>query len=518
MACAIYHSVSRSLFASIEEPSLPQSRIKVELVEREPFPVACHHCEHPPCVDACMSSAMHKAAEGLILVDEEKCVGCWMCVMVCPFGAIIPDREAKKALKCDKCPEEKIPWCVSWCPTNAISFVEAEDLVRVGVQERVRQVFLPQAGGHKAEEGGMKEKERVLPECGFGMLGICCQDCSLGPCRFDPFSKQPQVARCGLSIDELVMRNYLRRLALGTSSFAAYARKLAELILSRGTKGKAAQIARKALDELEGKTRTFLESQLSPEQLELLGQQGVNPTGIERAILQISYQEASPVGSSTLQEVLKKGIAVSLAGLAAANAIRIMENFLARGQSWLPESFCRERKVRRGTPLRRMASRVAQLISEGGGLVFILECQLAASMEKLREELLQESISVVVLGCAANLPPDQRLGDCLQTPLLLELLSMVAIKVKRGIRALPVVALVPGRINPQMEMIALALAVLGLPVCLLEPSPILGSPRVKEILTSELRKRFGGYFIFGGGREEEVVARLKELFGGSRLT
>ena len=516
LACAVYHSASRSLFASAEELSPSLSRIRVDLIEREPFPVVCHHCEHPPCVDACMSSAMHKPAEGLVLVEEEKCVGCWMCVMVCPFGAVIPDKEAKKALKCDKCPEEEIPWCVSWCPTNAISFVEAEDLIRTGARERARQVFLPSAGGQKVEERGMKEKEQgqPKPECGFGTLGICCQDCSLGPCRFDPFSKQPQLAKCGLSVDELVMRNYLRRLALGASSFAAHARRLAQSILSRRTRGKAVQVARQALEDLEGtgeRTCTFLGSQLSPEQRELLAGQGVSPPGIERAILEVLYYEASPAGSGALKEALKKGIAVSLAGLAAINAIRAMEGFLPQEELSLLGSFCRERKVRKAARLKEMANRIARRIVEGRGLAFVFECQPATSFKELEKKLLQKNISVVVLGCAGDsLSSALHLGDCLQTPLLPQLLSMVATRVEPDI--LLTVVLIPGRMNPEMEMIALALAALGLPVCLIQPSPVLGSARVKELLTTELRRRFGGYFIFGGGDEEEVIARVEGLF------
>lgn len=431
--------------------------------------------------------------------------------MVCPFGAVIPDKGARKARKCDKCPEEEVPWCVSWCPTEAISFVEAESLVQAGVRERAR-VFLP-AEGRKAE-GRMGEKEQGLskPECGFGSLGICCQDCSLGPCRFDPFSKQPQVAKCGLSVDELVVRNYLRRLARGASSFAAYARRLAQLILKQEIKGKAFRLARQALEDLAGngeRTCTFLEPQLSPEQRELLAERRVSPPGIERAILEVTYHDASPPGSSTLSQALERGIAVSLAGLAAINAIRVMEGFLLRGKLSPPEGFCPDRRVQIAPCLGEMANRIAQHILKGRGLVFLFKCQPGTSL--LEEKLTREN-TLIVLGCAdKSLPSSRHLGDCLQTPLLGKLLSIVATKLGQDIRALPVAVLMPGKMNSEMEMIALALAILGLPVGLLRPSPVLGSTRVKELLTTELRKQFGGYLIFG---EEEVLARVKEFLKG----
>ena len=55
-------------------------------------------------------------------MDPEKCVGCWMCIMVCPIGAIYRDSEDKAAVKCDLCEGKEIPACVLSCPTNALLY------------------------------------------------------------------------------------------------------------------------------------------------------------------------------------------------------------------------------------------------------------------------------------------------------------------------------------------------------------------------------------------------------------
>ncbi|MGE5576303.1 MAG: 4Fe-4S dicluster domain-containing protein, partial [Syntrophothermus sp.] len=75
-------------------------------------------------VDACMTGAMHFEPDGRVVNDPDRCVGCWMCLMVCPFGAITTQQQPKLALKCDRCPDLSQPACVSACPTHALTFAE----------------------------------------------------------------------------------------------------------------------------------------------------------------------------------------------------------------------------------------------------------------------------------------------------------------------------------------------------------------------------------------------------------
>ncbi|MFC1511279.1 4Fe-4S dicluster domain-containing protein [Candidatus Margulisiibacteriota bacterium] len=118
IACAVEHSKSKDLFASIGEFPLPRQRRKVEAIKNLRLSTACQHCESAGCIDACMSGAIYKDDRGAVLHDEEKCVGCWMCIMACPFGVI--SRQEKIALKCDLCPDRDEYACVKACPTRAL--------------------------------------------------------------------------------------------------------------------------------------------------------------------------------------------------------------------------------------------------------------------------------------------------------------------------------------------------------------------------------------------------------------
>ncbi len=137
LACAIEHSKSKELFGSILEKETPRKRIKVGKSDALPFPVKCQHCDDAPCVAACISGAMHKDQEGRTAHDAEKCVGCWMCVMVCPFGAPVRDGDRKVVFKCDLCPERDVPACVAACPTRALFFGTISDFESKLSKEKV---------------------------------------------------------------------------------------------------------------------------------------------------------------------------------------------------------------------------------------------------------------------------------------------------------------------------------------------------------------------------------------------
>lgn len=128
LACSVIHSQAKDLFGVIVGNERPVKRVSVETDPSGTvnMPVQCRQCREPKCVSACMTGAMHlDKTSGLVLMREEKCVGCWMCVMVCPYGVIVPSEEKKKAVKCDQCISEgHDPACVKACPTKAIKFME----------------------------------------------------------------------------------------------------------------------------------------------------------------------------------------------------------------------------------------------------------------------------------------------------------------------------------------------------------------------------------------------------------
>jgi carbon-monoxide dehydrogenase iron sulfur subunit len=85
--------------------------------------LSCRHCENPSCVTACISGALYKDEEsGKTKYDESQCVGCWSCLMACPFGAIRRNPSKGKIIKCDLCEGRDKPACVEACPNAALSY------------------------------------------------------------------------------------------------------------------------------------------------------------------------------------------------------------------------------------------------------------------------------------------------------------------------------------------------------------------------------------------------------------
>jgi anaerobic carbon-monoxide dehydrogenase iron sulfur subunit len=122
--CIVQHSRSKVIIKAFREEELPESAIHVEEQGPLSFALQCRHCDDAPCIEACISGAMAWEAErGTVNHDDDKCVGCWSCVMVCPFGAILPDLEKHKVgSKCDLCIGAAEPACVAHCPNEALTY------------------------------------------------------------------------------------------------------------------------------------------------------------------------------------------------------------------------------------------------------------------------------------------------------------------------------------------------------------------------------------------------------------
>lgn len=124
LACAVEHSVAKSLLLSINEEPRPQYRVHVTSDGKSSLPLQCRNCEDAPCLTACLTGALHLDARGVVLCNSDLCIGCWMCLMVCPFGIISQNNHQRRIVKCDRCPEREIPACVTACPTAALSYRE----------------------------------------------------------------------------------------------------------------------------------------------------------------------------------------------------------------------------------------------------------------------------------------------------------------------------------------------------------------------------------------------------------
>lgn len=133
IACVVEHSPGKSLFSALSVEPRPRQRVRVENAGAHSYPSRCQHCEDAACIGACPTGAMARDARtGAVVSDANKCIGCWMCVLVCPFGGVTADPIGKKAIKCDRCPDRAAvgldPACVSACPTKALIFAEPDEM------------------------------------------------------------------------------------------------------------------------------------------------------------------------------------------------------------------------------------------------------------------------------------------------------------------------------------------------------------------------------------------------------
>ena len=126
--CAFANSGMTDMALALKgKPIFP--RIHVEEGDKICYAVSCRHCENPICVKSCIAGALHKEGE-VICIDQNKCVGCLTCVLVCPYGALAPG-ETGVMQKCELCLQNACgaPACAAGCPNEAIGEEErGEDL------------------------------------------------------------------------------------------------------------------------------------------------------------------------------------------------------------------------------------------------------------------------------------------------------------------------------------------------------------------------------------------------------
>jgi len=123
------HSKTPFPFISSAAGEIVQSRNKIELdADGKLFPEFCRHCDEPSCVEACISGALTKGEDGLVVCDQNICIGCFMCVMSCPYGMARPSVKNDGAMvKCDGCRGRESMACVDACPQRCLSQTDTED-------------------------------------------------------------------------------------------------------------------------------------------------------------------------------------------------------------------------------------------------------------------------------------------------------------------------------------------------------------------------------------------------------
>ncbi|HJW27754.1 MAG TPA: 4Fe-4S dicluster domain-containing protein, partial [Saprospiraceae bacterium] len=162
--------------------------------ESSPYwqPTMCFHCDEPPCVKVCPVDATFKRDDGLVLIDNTRCIGCRFCMAACPYSQRVFNWEApdisdhsgtmcnspeisgvnsRKGTveKCDFCPdmvrEGELPHCVRACPNGVFYFGdENEDAVTNGEETvKLSELLTTRAGYRAIEDLGTKPRVYYLP-------------------------------------------------------------------------------------------------------------------------------------------------------------------------------------------------------------------------------------------------------------------------------------------------------------------------------------------------------------------
>ncbi|MEE9473063.1 MAG: 4Fe-4S dicluster domain-containing protein [Acidimicrobiia bacterium] len=161
------------------------------------LPVPCQHCQNPPCVNVCPVGATFSTPEGLVLIDQDRCIGCRICMAACPYDrryfnwgdppvppeALLAEYDVElqvpavkgTVMKCDLCPDmiraNTLPYCVQACPNDAIYYGDLEeDVATNGSSVVAISHFLANRDAFRLkEELGTQPRVFYLPGHGEGI-------------------------------------------------------------------------------------------------------------------------------------------------------------------------------------------------------------------------------------------------------------------------------------------------------------------------------------------------------------
>jgi molybdopterin-containing oxidoreductase family iron-sulfur binding subunit len=168
--CQSVGTAPRCTTACIEGHLVPEPMEWIEVYEQELagggtqfFPAPCMQCQNPPCVKVCPVGATFSTPEGIVLIDQERCIGCRICMAACPYDrrffnwgdppvppeALLAHYSADHqipavkgtVMKCDMCPDMAragtLPYCAQVCPNGAIYYGDLEEDIATNGEELV---------------------------------------------------------------------------------------------------------------------------------------------------------------------------------------------------------------------------------------------------------------------------------------------------------------------------------------------------------------------------------------------
>jgi molybdopterin-containing oxidoreductase family iron-sulfur binding subunit len=196
--CQSVGKAPRCTAACIEGHFAPEPMEWMEVYEAELpgngtqfVPTPCQQCQNPPCVNVCPVGATFSTPEGTVLIDQDRCIGCRICMASCPYDrrffnwgtaptppeALLADYSpehqvpARKGtvMKCDFCPDMArtgtLPYCIQGCPNGAIYYGDLEeDIATNGTALVSVSRFLSENDAYRMkEELGTKPRVYYIP-------------------------------------------------------------------------------------------------------------------------------------------------------------------------------------------------------------------------------------------------------------------------------------------------------------------------------------------------------------------